>query len=225
MNIELHLALRLFIHVFMMLCFTRRLCSQRAMAQAVLMLGATLPLLAQAQVYRCDVAGKVEYQQQPCAAAANGSGKLVVAANDQPNLWTNLTRGMTVDEVLKAVPQAKLGDDDKLRNGARSLVWVNRIAAGGQDFDARFFFLNDRFHRVNFSGPMNYSNQLSMKTFEKISETFQRRYGPPADKKFINEQMGMAASATWNTNRGEVWIILVPVTADTAFVNFGFVPK
>ncbi|QIL82541.1 hypothetical protein G7047_23330 [Diaphorobacter sp. HDW4A] len=178
----------------------------------------------QAQVYRCEVAGKVEFQQHPCAAAS-GSSKLVSAATDQPPLWTTLTRGLTVDEVLKAVPQAKLGDDDKLKNGARSLLWVKRISAGGQDFDARFFFLNDRFHRVNFSGSMNHSNELSMKTFDKLAETFQRSYGAPADKKFINESMGMAASATWNINQGEVWLILVPVTANTAFVNFGFVPK
>lgn len=217
--------LRLFIHVFMMLCFTRRLCSQRAMAQAVLMLGATLPLLAQAQVYRCDVAGKVEYQQQPCAAAASASTQLVSAPTESPNLWTTLVRGMTVEEVQKVVKQAKPGDNDSLKNGARALLQTSRIAAGGQEFEARFFFLNDRFHRVNFSGPMNVENGLNLKTFEKLTETFQSRYGAPVERKVRHQNAGLSASASWNTDKGEVWVIVVPLAADTSFVNFGFVPK
>lgn len=185
-----------------------------------------LPGIAQAQVYRCEVGGKVEYQQHPCADAARQSSKLMAAPASKPELWTAvLTQGMTPEQVRQAVPQARPGGNDSLKNGARQLLRMEPTTVAGLDFDAKFFFLNDKFLRVNFSGPMNVDNEVNLRAFDKIAEIFQSRYGAPANRKVSNARHGLSARAEWNLRQGEVWMIISPVSANTSSINFGFLPK
>lgn len=190
---------------------------------AVLGMAAVAP--AQAQVYRCEVAGKVEYQQQPCTAGSTSGAKLSIAASEKPDIYTTLTAGMSLAQVQQAVPQAKTGKNDTLKNGARELLRVDSINVAGQSFDAKFFFIDGKFHRVNFSGAMNTSNEENTRVFEKLSEIFRARYGKPTHHKLSNERMGLVGRADWDIGKGEVWIITVPVTGSTSFVAFGFLPN
>ena len=182
---------------------------------------------AQAQVFKCEVAGKVAYQQQPCAGA--GSAKQLAAAQHKaaasPNLWTQLRQGMPLAEVQRLVPEGKPGKSSRLKNGAVALLQVPDVAVAGLTFQANFFFLDDKFHRVNFSGPMANGNADNLRAFEKAHDIFRGRYGAPAVKEVKDEPRGLSGRADWKIESGEVWMVLVPVGADTSLFNFGYLPN
>ena len=182
----------------------------------------------QAQVFKCEVAGKVAYQQQPCAGA--GSAKQLAAAQPKvaalPNLWTQLRQGMPLAEVQRLVPEAKQGGkSSRLKNGAVALLQVPDVTVAGLSFQANFFFLDDKFHRVNFSGPMANGNADNLRAFEKIHDIFRGRYGAPAVKEVKDEPRGLSGRADWKIESGEVWMVLVAVGPDTSLFNFGYLPN
>lgn len=184
-------------------------------------------LSAQAQVFKCEVAGKIAYQQQPCEGL--GATKQRAAAQPKPaaspNLWTQLSQGMSVAEVQRQVPEAKPGDRDQLRNGALALLQVPSVSVAGLGFQAQFFFLDDKFHRVNFSGPMANGNAANLQAFEKLHDIFRGRYGVPVVKEVKDSAKGLSGRADWKIDAGDVWMILVPVGANTSLFNFGYLPK
>ena len=175
-----------------------------------------------AEVYKCENAGKISYQQSPCETKSKSTKMAMSSAS--PNLWTNLKSGLSVAEVQRMVPQAKKGDYSSLSNGARGLLQVSSVNVAGKKFAANFFFLGDRFHRVNFSGAMNDSNESNLKAFNQIFEGFQSRYGVAANRRIANEY-GLSARAEWKLPTGEVWIVVVPITATTSLLNFGYFPN
>ncbi|MFG5775639.1 hypothetical protein ACFIQF_01050 [Comamonas sp. J-3] len=185
---------------------------------------ALAPALGNAQVFKCEVGGKIVYQQQACQGAAT-SVQLANKAPANPNLWTDLKAGMTVGEVKRLVPQAQTGNSDTLRNGAKALLTVAPVSVVGLDFSPNFFFLGDKFHRVNFSGPMGNDNASNKRAFDKLVDTLRQRYGSPATHEVKDTPAGLSARADWQIAAGEVWLVVVPVGPQRSLFNFGYLPK
>ena len=83
-----------------------------------------------AEVYKCENAGKISYQQSPCETKSKSTKMAMSSAS--PNLWTNLKSGLSVAEVQRMVPQAKNGDYSSLSNGARGLLQVSPVNFAGK---------------------------------------------------------------------------------------------
>lgn len=185
---------------------------------------ALVPAVANAQVFKCEVGGKVVYQQQPCQGAAS-SVQLASKAPAQPNVWTDLKAGMTMGEVKRLVPQTQSGNGSSLKNGAKALLTVAPVSVAGLDFEPNFFFLGDKFHRVNFSGPMGNDNASNKQAFDKLLDIFRKRYGNPATQEVKDSPNGLSARADWQIATGEVWMVVVPVGPGKSLFNFGYLPK
>ena len=185
---------------------------------------ALAPAWANAQVFKCEVGGKIVYQQQACQGAAT-SVQLASKAPANPNLWTDLKAGMTVDEVKRLVPQTQAAKSSSLRNGAKALLSVAPVNFAGVDFEPNFYFLDDKFHRVNFSGPMANDNASNKQAFDKLVDQLRKRYGSPATHEVKDSPSGLSARADWQIPSGEVWLVVLAVGPRTSLFNFGYLPK
>lgn len=182
-------------------------------------LSLSISAVTQAEIYKCENGGKVSYQQHPCAST--GKATKMAAGSASPNLWVNLKSGMSIADVQRMVPQAKAGSYSSLHNGARGLLQVSPINVVGKKFDANFFFLDDQYYRVNFSGPLNDSNESNLQSFNQLFSIFQARYGTPSSRQVSDKTSGLSARAEWQLPTGEVWMIISPITAKTSLMNFG----
>ena len=95
----------------------------------------------------------------------------------------------------------------------------------GVDIESNFYFLDDKFHRVNFSGPMANDNASNKQAFDKLVDQLRKRYGSPATHEVKDSPSGLSARADWQIPSGEVWLVVLAVGPRSSLFNFGYLPK
>lgn len=179
---------------------------------------------ADAQLYQCTTGGRTSFQDRPCdKASVSRSIALQPAARSPQAIFAALRQGMSVDEVRRAVPGVRPGNLDRLATGAVAQLQIPQVNHAGSPFTVGLFFLGDRLSRVNFSGRMGLDNQDNLNTFDRIVADFRSAYGQENARTVANRG-GLSANAEWQMPRGKVWVSIIPITADTSLLNFGFVP-
>lgn len=179
---------------------------------------------AHAQIYQCTKGGKTAFQDSPCDA---GSAAKVIAnrASSGAFNWDELKPGMSVDEVKQKFPGLKPGNEGKLVTGARELLHGSQVSLGGVTFEAGFFFIGGKFTQVNLLTDAADKNETNLKVFEKLFNEFRAKYGPETKRVVKHDAYMLSADATWESEKGKVWVGVLPLTADTSNLLAGFVPR
>ena len=179
---------------------------------------------AHAQIYQCTKGGKTAFQDSPCDA---GSTAKVIAnrASSGGFNWDGLKPGMTVDEVKQKFPNLKPGNEGKLVTGAKELLHDPQVSLEGVTFEAGFFFIGGKFTQVNLLTATADKNETNLKVFEKLFNQFRVKYGPETKRVVKHDAYMLSADATWESEKGKVWVGVMPLTADTSNLLAGFVPK
>lgn len=160
-----------------------------------------------------------------CRAVALLAGVLLPAFGHADALWPSAKYGMSVQQVMKAVPEAKPSTHgSKLVTGAREELRIERVALVGRSFVGAFFFSEGRLVQVLLSLPEWGANNENMATFDQLVGTFRARYGQDFTRSVNARRSGLSANAEWTTASENVFISIGPVTQDTSMLNVGFRP-
>jgi hypothetical protein len=177
-----------------------------------------------AQIFQCVKEGKTSFQEAPCDPKSSVSKSITARTPGPQALWDGLKYDMTVNEIRQKVPNAISKSEDSLASGAREQLRLERVQVAGLSFTAQFFFGGERFRQVNYAGPMMVSNEDNLRAFNQVLADFRTTHGRESRHKVSDERFGLSASADWFNESGNVWIVIVPVTATTSLLNFGFTP-
>ncbi len=122
-------------------------------------------------------------------------------ASDAPCAWQNARWGMTVDEVVAALPgKAVRASPAEIEKGAAP-VRMDECEIAGTNFQAGFFFYRaSRLTKITF-GPSS-KRDASRAVFDRLAKMLTERYGPPTAD-VPDQSMGVAdlrtAQKRWET--------------------------
>lgn len=175
---------------------------------------------AQAQVYKCHVAGKVLFQDKPCQSG--DSGQQVAARKAGPLPWSGLERGMTVEQVLAVQPRLKpLGNESgkRLFNGAQARLYQPGVQLAGQTLQADYYFLGGTLYQIMLSLDIQ-DNSSTTKNFEQMEKALAALWGKPAKRELKDSHDGLYGKAEWHLPGGHSGqIVVVPITRGTSLMN------
>src|SRR3954469_24060909 len=93
-------------------------------------------------------------------------------------LWPSAKYGMSVPDVMKAVPEAKPSPrGDRLASGAREELRIEKVSLAGRSFVAGLYFSEGRLVQVLLSLPEWGANKQTMAAFDDLVRTFSAKYG------------------------------------------------
>jgi hypothetical protein len=140
--------------------------------------------------------------------------------------WPALRYGMSVAEVVQAVPDAKpaLGRG-KLVTGATELLGVENLPVAGQTFVVAFYFLNGGFAQVDMSSPQYEPNERNIALFEDLLKAFRVKFGPEGGSAVYVRAYGLSANAEWTTNGENLYVTVSPVSQTTSSLRLGLRPS
>jgi len=140
--------------------------------------------------------------------------------------WPTLSYGMSVEEVIQAVTDAKPSPSrGKLVTGATELLRVEKLALAGRTFVVAFYFLNGELTQVAMSSPQYEPNERNIASFEDLLKAFRVKFGPERESAVNVRPYGLSASAEWTTRGENLYIAVSPVTQTTSSLGFGFRPS
>jgi hypothetical protein len=138
-------------------------------------------------------------------------------------LWPSAKYGMSVPEVMKAVPEAKPSPHgSKLVTGAREELRIERVPLAGRSFVAELYFSQGQLVQVLLSLPEWGSNNQNTAAFKDLVKAFSAQYGQNFSQSINAAGSGLSANAEWRSSGENIFISIAPVTQDTSMLNVGF---
>lgn len=126
-------------------------------------------------------------------------------------LWNKAEYGMTVKQVMHAVPGSKpVKDGGTLKDGAVELLRLTGIEISQQQFDAEFFFKNDRLVQVTLSCTNPKKFILMTSVFDSILTTLRSKYGTELNS---SSQQGIAniQDATFVSGGKNITLVIIGI--------------
>ena len=192
----------------------------------------TAALGCQAQaVHKCVKGGSTTYQSTPCDGAAVSAP---VAATIPPSSgglpWEGLRPGMSLEDVKRLVPdlESSMGDGKN-----QSAVRKREVKVAGFSFAARYAFERDKglksvlFEHVGDEKVMDLElsrNANNLAAFEKLTQFLRGKYGAEATRELKTKETGfpgLSATSEWMVDGGRLFVVVLPVTAETSMLNVG----
>lgn len=150
----------------------------------------------------------------------------IARAGDAPCAWRSARWGMTVDEVLAALPgEAVRASPDEVAKGAAP-VRMEGCEIAGTKFQAQFFFYrNSRLTKIVFAPSSK--RDAGRPLFDRIARMLAERHGPP--KTDIDQDLGLAglrtAQRSWLAGGEEISVTYMYGTGDPYFSLVYDAPK
>ncbi len=141
----------------------------------------------------------------------------VTRAAEAPELWHGCKVGMTVDEVLEAVPGSKPhspAPGESIINGTELVEGpIQKIA--GKSFLPEFYFDGSHLTQVTLglrNKPNSYAAYL---TFQEITDALQKKYG--AELSLRKTSLGW--DGEWTDGRSNISLVLISISGGTPILN------
>lgn len=195
------------------------------MQKRLLILALLAASSAQAGVFRCEKDGKASYQDSPCDASSTSSSVVVEDAASRSKLpWEGLRHGMSMEDVQRNMRGTTKVSGSHLADGALERLRKEDIRLAGFTFEASYFFHDDAFTQVNVNDNEVMDNEAIRSKFDKVSAALSAKYGQATNQDVRSETWGLSGKANWFVGGDELWLTIVPVTADTSMLTFGYRP-
>jgi hypothetical protein len=161
----------------------------------------------------------------PVRAIAFLAGLLLPVIGHADALWPSAKYGMSVPEVMKAVPGARPSPQgSRLVTGAREELRIDNVSLAGRSFVAGLYFSQGQLVQVLLSLPEWGANPQNTAAFNDLVRAFSARYGKNFSRTINAAASGLSANAEWTSSGENVFISIAPVTRDTSMLNVGFRP-
>lgn len=138
-------------------------------------------------------------------------------------LWQNFTAGMTLDEVRRASPNAELLPDDpgrKLQGGGMQKLRLPGIEIVGKQFEADFYFANDRLTNVHLVHRSGENVSTGRAIFNDLVTALRSKYGNELQRSG-NANLGWSGDATWAAG-GTTINLLAYLYDKSNFIQIGY---
>lgn len=137
-------------------------------------------------------------------------------------LWRDTNYGMSIDQVRAAIPEvADAVKPGELAGGAKGLLTIPKVQIAGADYQARFFFLNDKLVQVMLSLDNPGKFDSSLRTFETLEELLRVKYGREI-KREVKRGVVNQASATWMAGGTNISVLTYSFDNDNASLNINY---
>jgi len=133
-------------------------------------------------------------------------------------LWQGARAGMSVEEVLKALPGATRyvpAPGDKLGDGATELVTAPDQMISEKMFRPRFYFSNYRLEQVTLSLQGADDSRIARITFEDVFIALRAKYGPEV----VLKDTDIGKEADWLHGKTNITLFLISNSDTTPLLN------
>ena len=138
-------------------------------------------------------------------------------------LWQKASFGMTVAQVTFAFPKAtSVRDGDALNTGAKELLRESGVVLGGSEFEAQFFFNNQKLEQVTLKATEPRQFELMISTFEQMRTLLRARYGRELSSSIKSEPLLSKAEADWVVGKTNVSLFLLGIGQNPAVLNINY---
>lgn len=137
-------------------------------------------------------------------------------------LWGGTVYGMSTQEVLKVVPNAKMMDRGHyLQGGAKELIRADNIYIVNKKFYASFFFIKNKLEQVTLTlDKISFNDALL--TFESLTEALRGKYGVELKREIDKISVLKQASATWMSGKTNINVLAITVGDNPAILNINY---
>lgn len=100
-------------------------------------------------------------------------------------LWGKVEAGATLAEIRSAYPQGSViepTDKDKIKSGAALRYVIKEVPVVGENFQAKFFLMNEKLEQVTLSLVATKSEFECSHTTDAVLEALKAKYGEPVKK-------------------------------------------
>jgi hypothetical protein len=136
-------------------------------------------------------------------------------------LWQQSRAGMTVDEVLKAVPGTQRqapNSGDNLADGAVDLVTASDQRISDKVFHPKFYFLNGRLEQVTLTLQGVNKSSDARSSFEDVYIALRQKYGPEV----VLKDTAIGKEAEWLRAGTNIVLFLIAITEDDPVLNINY---
>jgi hypothetical protein len=178
-------------------------------------------------VHNARAQGAAIRKSEPVEARGAGRGTSSTTSSSMVQTWwPGLRYGMSVEEAIHAVPDAKPAlTRGKLVTGATELLRVENLPLAGRTFVVAFYFLNGGLTQVDMSSPQYEPNERNIALFEDLLKAFRVKFGPEGVSAVDSRAHGLSANAEWTTNGESLYVAVSPVSQATSSLRFGLRPS
>jgi hypothetical protein len=127
-------------------------------------------------------------------------------------LWQSTTYGMSVDDVLKAVPGAarrSLREGERLADGAEDLVEAPLVIIDNHQFLPQFYFKEEKLEQVTLSLRNQVSAYEANLVFQELVDTLRVKYG----HEISSGPNGIGADARFQFGKTNIVVALITIGA------------
>jgi hypothetical protein len=138
-------------------------------------------------------------------------------------LWQKTRYGMTVEQVVAAVPNASPPplNAGSLADGAKELLRVSDLELVGYRFSGKFYFIERRLTQVTLTPERISTFASAMLVFDSLTEALRTKYGAEVVRS-VERGLLNKAEASWQSGRTNISLICVSVGAADPALNLNY---
>lgn len=136
-------------------------------------------------------------------------------------LWRGTIYGMSAEEVLRKVPEAKFKSGGSfIDNGAQEILRMGNIEIVGEIFYAAFYFLNNRLDQVSLVLDKKQPINLALIIFDTLTDVLRSKYGKELSLKI--EKDSSSAYAKWKSGKTNINLYVIGVGNNPASLSINY---